>query len=792
MEPIMKITPTLFSSAARRLPVAVALAVAAIPGTAYSQVLEEVIVTAQKRAESLMDVPLSVSAVSGDKMMEAGIRNLGDLSAYIPNFQKSETSLGNYLSIRGISSGINQGFEQSVVQYMDDVALGRSPLARAPFMDLNRVEVLRGPQNVLFGKNSIGGALSLITNKPTEEFEGSILVEYEPEYEAAETQLVLSGGITDTLRGRLAVRYLDDDGYFENNLTGDDDMAREETTIRATLAWDMSDTAEAVLKVEHSEFDFDGRTDELSFSYPNNDPTSPFFGMSYAEAGNALAAATGLPMGSDDGMQNYKRNTNIPETSNNETNNYTLTVNWEGDAFSVTSVSAYMDYDLDEALDTDGSGFAVWSNSQTENYDQFSQEIRFTSPGGESFDWIAGAYYQDWDLDFDVRTFVPEGGLFTALGLIANPALGVLADFTSARKFSGDSKLYAAFAQGTWTLSDTIRLTAGARYTYEDKSGFREMNGYRTSTGELDIVQAATANAVFGIDYANLGIATGGAFPIHRLDESRSEDFLTPTLIGEWDVTDGTMLYASVSQGAKAGGFDARGDTAGDFEFEDEEVTAWELGSKSRLADGRLEVNTAIFYSDYTDLQVSQFNGVVGFQVGNAAEATSQGIEVDGRWLITEGLTMTFSGAYLDFEFDEFEGACNGGLRLPGDATCDYSGKANIFSPEWTANASLEYVTGLTDNIDFRGNLDVLYTDEQYVNVTLDDNIIQDGVTRINARLALEGESWSLALVGKNLTDEDIVSFATNTPLANALGTPSYTTYMERPRTIAIQAMYRF
>ena len=135
---------------------------------------------------------------------------------------------------------------------MDDVALGRSPLARAPFMDLNRVEVLRGPQNVLFGKNSIGGALSLITNKPTEEFEGSILVEYEPEYEAAETQLVLSGGITDTLRGRLAVRYLDDDGYFENNLTGDDDMAREETTIRATLAWDMSDTAEAVLKVEHS------------------------------------------------------------------------------------------------------------------------------------------------------------------------------------------------------------------------------------------------------------------------------------------------------------------------------------------------------------------------------------------------------------------------------------------------------------------------------------------------------------------------------------------------------------
>ena len=202
----MKINTNL-STSFRRLPAAMALLVAAGPGVAHSQALEEVIVTAQKRAESLMDVPLSVSAVSGDKMLEAGIRNLGDLTAYVPNFQKSETSIGNYLSIRGISSGINQGFEQSVVQFIDDVALGRSPLARAPFMDLNRVEVLRGPQNVLFGKNAIGGALSLVTNTPTDELEGSIMLEYEPEYDSSEVNLVLSGGLTDDLRGRLAVSY---------------------------------------------------------------------------------------------------------------------------------------------------------------------------------------------------------------------------------------------------------------------------------------------------------------------------------------------------------------------------------------------------------------------------------------------------------------------------------------------------------------------------------------------------------------------------------------------------------
>jgi outer membrane receptor protein involved in Fe transport len=191
-----------------------------------------------------MDVPLSVSAVSGTKMQEAGIMDLADLVSYVPNFQKSDTSIGSYLVIRGIGSGINQGFEQSVVQYVDDIALGRAPLARMPFLDLARVEVLRGPQNVLFGKNSIAGALSLVTNKPSDELEGSIMLEYEPDYETSVANLVVSGPLTDTLRGRLAVRYYEDGGYFENNLNGDDEANREDTTVRGILAWDPTDTLE--------------------------------------------------------------------------------------------------------------------------------------------------------------------------------------------------------------------------------------------------------------------------------------------------------------------------------------------------------------------------------------------------------------------------------------------------------------------------------------------------------------------------------------------------------------------
>jgi len=780
-------------------PLVAALALAT-PVAAQDLALEEVIVTAQKRAQSLMDVPLSVSAVSGEKMQEAGIMDLADLTAYVPNFQKSETSIGNYLVIRGIGSGINQGFEQSVVQYVDDIALGRSPLARMPFMDLNRVEVLRGPQNVLFGKNSIAGALSLVTNRPTDQFEGSVLLEYEPDYESSRADLVLSGPVTDTLRGRLAVRYYEDGGFYENNLNGDDEANREDTTVRGTVAWDPTDTLEINLKVEHSEFDLDGRTDEISFTYTNPDPTSPFYGLNYPQMAEMIGQMTGQDVGSDDAMQNFKRNTNIDEYSNTDTDMVTLSANWEAEHFTLTSITGYAGYDTDELLDTDGAGIDAFTMTQEENYDQYSQEIRFTSPGGETIDWIAGAYYQDWELDLHADFMVDDENLWSALGILGNAvgnpswaALGVLTDLLSQRDYSGESEVWAVFGQMTWNINDSNRLTLGARYTDEDKTATREMNVYDTTTGELNILQAATGSAVFGVDYRNLGEATGGAFPIHHLDEQRGEQFFTPAATYEWDVSQETMLYASVSTGAKAGGFDARGNRASDFEYGDETVTAFELGAKSRLLEDRLEINAAVFYSNYEDLQVSQFDGTLGFVVGNAAEATSQGVELDGRWLLAEGLTWTFAAAYLDFEFDDYEGAaCSAKVTLEtGETLCDYSGKRNIFSPEWTANSSLDFVTGLTDSMDFHATVDMMYTDDQFVDPTLNPDVEQESFTKVNARLALEADNWSLALIGKNLTDEEISSYATDTPLSSTLA-PSYTGYFERPRTISIQAVYRF
>lgn len=774
--------------------------------------LEEIVVTAQKRTQSLSDVPVSVSAVSGDKISDAGITDLADLSALVPNFQKAELALGSVIAIRGISSGINQGFEQSVVQYVDEVAMGRAPLARAPFMDLSRVEVLRGPQNVLFGKNSIGGALSLSTNLPTEELEGSIRLEYEPEYETQTTQFVLSGPLSDSVRGRIALRYYEDDGYFKNSVSGEDEANREDYTARGVVEWDVNDSVSTLLKYEYNKYDLSGRGEEITETIANPlpaSPTNPFGGLDYGQAVDALGFLTGQNVGGgEDGKNNFRRNTTFSEFSDTKSDNYTFTVNWEAEEFSFTSVTSYLSYETDELVDADGTGADLFSLTQKEDYEQFSQEIRFVSPGGETFDWIVGGYYQDWELDYDSDFVTDDENVFTALAQL-NPASGLdaLESVLSRSEYSGDSETAALFGQVTWNIVDDFRITVGGRYTVEEKRASRKVNFFNAETGQFDFNQAIGASLVFGVDYENLGRAVeeiggtvpglpGVSFPIHNLDEDRTERLFTPTIIAEWDVSDSALTYFNWSKGAKAGGFDARGNRASNFEYEDESVTSYEIGVKHVGWDGRIETNLALFYIDYEDLQVSQFDGTLGFVVGNAAEATSQGLELDGRFQMTEELLLSYSMAYLDFEFDDYSTAACGErelLRDPSTSICDRTGSSNTYSPEWTASTTLDYSTPLSSNVEFRATLDVSYVDDQLVDPLLESEGYADSYTKVGLRLALEAESWGLALVGKNLTDETIVNASGSVPLGRELfGSPAFSSYLGRPRTVSVQAAYYF
>ncbi|WP_299768888.1 TonB-dependent receptor [uncultured Pseudoteredinibacter sp.] len=805
------------------LSIAASIAIAA-PTLAIADdlMLEEIVVTAQKREQSLQDVPISVSAVDGEKMAEAGISNLEDLSAYVPNFQQANSPLGQVISIRGVSSGINQGFEQSVVQYVDDIAIGRGPMARMPFMDLERVEILRGPQNVLFGKNSIGGAISITTAKPTEDFEGSVQVEHENKYGSNEIQAMVSGPLSDTVGARLAIRAHQEDGYFDNTTNGDDEQQKDELTARLTLDWTPTDTFNASLKLEHSSFDFEGRGEEVIAGY---DSVSPLFtGMSYGEIGEYLTAVTGQDIGYEDGTQNRKRQTNNDEYSDNETNQVVLTMNWDYYEFTITSVTGYVDYELDEDTDLDLSGLESIRAAQQEKFDQISQEIRFTSPGGETVDWIAGAYYQSWDLEYGQQNIVDDENLTSALsdiglGLLApfarvtgfNPAASLLANYgvgapflaataagrqlfslkeinntSNNRDYSGTSDTYSAFGQATWNVNEEVRLTLGARYTLEEKDAERSLTIYDTSGGGLTPAGIETQ------------LVMGGVFGIenHAVKDDRREESVTGTLIAEWDATEDLMLYASVSNGFKAGGFDARAGRADDFEYEDETVINYEIGTKAELLGGRAQLNAAIFYTDYTDLQVSQFDGTVGFVVGNAASARSQGIELDGRIMLTEELLLIGSMAYLDYEFKEYEGAaCPPKVTLDtGSVTCDLSGEPSTFAPEMSASITLNYITPISDALNLHMTMDTSYRSAQYVEATLEPLMEQDSEINVNARIALEAENWMLALVGKNLTDNDDIGYSAATPVSGSalLQAPTYSGYQVNPRTVAIQAKYNF
>ena len=302
-------------------------------------VLEEIIVTATKREVSLQDVPISVATMSGEKLDEFNLRNLEDLSIYIPNFSKGESGIGPVINIRGIASGANQGFEQSVVTYVDDIPLARAPLSRMPLVDLERVEVLRGPQNVLFGKNSVAGALSVVTARPTDEFEGRFFATYDPSYKDYEVIAIVSGPFSDNFRGRLTVRGASYNGYYENRLIGNDEEDRDETTIRGMLEFDATDNLEFLFKYEHTEIEGNGLGEEIIAGYKNPWPWSYaniFGGMDFAEAAAFTSFLTGQDIGSTQMPRDRVRDSNVDEFFDLKMDTAELIANWEADKFIFT------------------------------------------------------------------------------------------------------------------------------------------------------------------------------------------------------------------------------------------------------------------------------------------------------------------------------------------------------------------------------------------------------------------------------------------------------------------------
>jgi iron complex outermembrane receptor protein len=753
--------------------------------------LEEVRVTAQKREENLQDVPVSVAAVSGQKLEEAGIENLEDLTMLVPNIHLTETGISTQLRVRGIGSDNSQGFEQSVGVYIDGIHHGRAQLFRAPFFDLERAEVLRGPQGTLFGKNTIAGALNLITARPTDELEAKVSASYEFEHEQREINGVLSGPLTDNLRVRLAVRTYEEDGYIWNDYLGQTEAQQDEEAARLSVDWTPTDKLDILFTAEKSEFFVRGRQFEITLDEPNENT-----GFTYHQY---LMAFSALGPNDFDSELNYIRHTNAPDTSDNEVSKYTLTANYELGANTLTLVSGWLGFDYFEQCDCDYTAANVFTVDLEEEYDQFSQEIRLTSPGGEKIDWLAGAFYQEYDQTYrDVFYIEPTSVLVSAISA-RYPSLPaeLLGGTGDVKQFHQTSEAWAVFGQATWNITPSWHLTLGGRYTEEDKSASKSMNIIDLATG--DVVN----NPVLGLMYLNLFKAETEQGPGgHDISGSRSERAFTPQVTLEYDVNSDVMVYASYTRGFKAGGFDPRSNNKAFFEFEEESATAYELGTKSVIADGRGEINVALYRTNYDDLQISQFDGGVGFNVGNADETRVQGIEVDGRWLISERLSASYGLALLDFEYLNFpNGNCYADQPGARDhdndpstpPTCDYTGKEGVYTPDYTVNVTFDYNQPLGNGWIVASALDIQQIAEQQVHTNLDPKGVIDPQTLISLRLALEADRWTVALLGKNLLDEEAVSYSANAPLSDSsFDTNTHYSFVKRPRTVALEGTYRF
>ncbi len=726
--------------------------------------LEEVVVTAQKRSQSLTDVPVSVTALSGDRLADAGIENLSDLSEYAPNFKLVDSGFIPNIYMRGVGSGSNQGFELSVGIFADGVHLGRPHQTRSAFMDLERVEVLRGPQSILFGKNAIAGALSLISAKPGEEFEFDLsALTGRSDDDKQEITGAVSVPVTDSFGFRLAGRVREEEGYMYNEVLERDEPAVDEDAWRLTLAYAPNDALDSSLKLEKSTRKQTGRTYEMTRD-------------------SALTRCSG-----EDTEMNRRRAADAPEEGKIDTFNATLNIDWHLEAGTLTSVTSKTGYDSADLFDADSSSFDTLYIFGTEDYDQFSQELRFTSPSGGFVEYIAGVFYQQNDLHFyeEGPLKVRTGGV-QPTGICALDTQVVVDTFID-RDFYVDTEAWSAFFQFTLNWTPTLRTTFGLRKVEEEKTSSREFRIY-------DDENRGSADPATLILLDNLRINP------HSLEGEREASNLLPLVNLQWDATDTMMTYISYTEGAKSGSYDARGNNDRDefngggrnYEYDDELADAWEIGAKMTLAEGTADLNIALFYVEYTDMQVSVYDGSSAFNVLNAGEALTQGIELDGRWLVTDWFQLTGSVAYLDFEWTEYNnGPCFVGRSdSNADGSCVLTGMENVQTPEWTGTLSTHFTAPLPGNLLLGLTLDANYKDEHFTSSDLDPRGFQEATTRYNGRLQIGADDgrWNVALVGKNLSDETTMGASA----ATLLDVGGYRATIEPARTVYLEGRYRY
>ena len=752
------------------LSIAMAVAATGLQAAENSLSLEEVVVTAQKRDQSLQDVPISVAVETAASIEKKGLVTLKDLASHTPNLYMDDVSATANISMRGLASPGIESIEPSVGLYIDGISMARPRgITQNPFYDLERIEVLRGPQGTLWGRNTIAGAINIITAKPTEEFEGHVNLEF-GNYNAHVAEAVVSGPLTETLSGRFSVYDAKRGGYLNNKGIGPDGGGIDSESYRLHLDWHPSDDFNALLKLEKTNHAVLGHTLQLVDPGPDAnygyETAARALGENFKTDLNQVVNGTG-PLFGD--ISNNPRQANTSELAS-------LTLNWNVNGYELSSQTGYVDYSTQRVMEFSGGPIniiallAVGGDQSGGTVEFKSQEFRIASPKDGQFSWIAGIYADELEV---IQTPLGEGGgaYIDAGGLILIARNGDTENVDST----------SAYFEGQYEINEQWIVTAGIRYGEEDKE-FKDYVGL-----ELDF-----GGGPSGVYIEDGGSTFFGAQTIQNL--KKDGDYTTWSAKLQYFASDDAMYYASLATGYKSGGFNNGGNTLiiADKVVEEEDSISLEIGAKLTFADGRGRLNAALFRTEFEDLQVSKSDETTGVIVTtNAAEAVSQGIELDVEYRLSEAFTIGGNVALLDAEYDKFERAPCGPVGT-ANGSCvgfqDLSGETLGRAPEYSASAFVEYFVPVNGSWDATAYLGATWRDEALTNIHGEG--YSDKLNLVNARLQFvnEAEGWTVAIKGSNLTDSRALLMRQDNSLLQGAQFGGIT----MPRTYALQVKKQF
>lgn len=692
--------------------------------------LEEIVVTAQRREESIQDVPIAITAFDESFLAQNDVRTIEDLNGSVPGFYAT-SSVGYAtapVSIRGIggaNGGGNALNDEPVAIYVNDVYISRLGVSTSDLIDISNIQVLRGPQGTLYGRNSTAGALLINTAKPTEDFEAKIKLGV-AEYGEKRVEGVISGGISDVLNARLAVGYSDSDGWANNTFTGEDIASSSSDTARLSLQFLPSDSLEINTILEYQEREAAPANIAIASLQPNT-PSSPF--VERADL--------------DELLENNDFALNTANENEGTTESATVLVNWQLGDLIFDSVTAYRYGEIEGAQDSDGTEFTLFNNIIGSESEQFSQEFRLASDANDSFSWITGLYYLQESIEVPsiINNFQGFFGAGTSTGFFPEQNL----------------EAWAAFFDATLHVNDELSVSVGGRYSTEEK----EFSAAQASV----IIQSITLPIPLGLIPQGtvlpaLTPIAGGVFN----DTKTFSDF-TPRLVVNYQVTDDALAYTSISKSFKSGGFNAYGLEPA---FENEEILAYEIGYKASLMDERLRLSTSAFLYDYTDLQVRLPVPTGGVSIQNAGEAEVYGAELEFTYAASKNLRISASASYLDTELKEFltQQVPDNALLIIGSPitleSIDAAGNELTRAPELQYFLSADYSFTLTDKLGGVFSLSYKHQDEVFFLETNQESstFAGDAIDEVGVRLSIRptDSNWELGLFGQNITDERTIT----------------------------------